>query len=220
MSLSVQDITTRVQRQFGDEANSQVSQQDVIRWINDAMREIAHANKLLQVKAVTDTLISIPTYALPTDISKLYSVKYNGVTLSVLSIAQVDNLVGVQDQTIQQGYPTGTPTHYWIWAGQINLWPAPDSALVGGLIAYYTRTPIPVGAPTDVPELPDEYHGRIVEYCLAQAFELDENFEVANAKMAAFKQGIVEQKDNDQEQQESYPFITDLDDEGTYYATR
>lgn len=220
MSLSVQDILTRVQRQFGDEANSQITQADVIRWINDAMREIAHANKLLQVKAVTDTIVNTGTYALPTDISKLYSVKYNGQTLNVLSIAEVDNLIGVQDMTIQQGYPTGTPTHYWIWANQINLWPAPDSALVGGLIAYYTRTPTQVVGVGDTPELPDEYHGRILEYCLAQAYELDENYEVANAKMAAFKEGVMSQKDNDQEQQESYPFITDLDDEAYYYATR
>lgn len=218
MSLSVQDILTRVQRQFGDEANSQILQADVIRWINDAMREIAHKNKLLQVKAETDTIVQVGAYALPSDISKLYSVQYNGQKLQVLSLAQVDELIGVKDQTIQQGYPVGTPISCWIWANQINLYPAPDTAIVNGLIAYYTRTPTPVAAPADVPELPDEYHGRILEYCLAQAYELDENYEVANAKMAAFKEGVAEQKDIDQEQQESYPFITDLEDESYQYG--
>jgi len=218
MTYTVQDILTRVQRQLGDEANSQITQADVMRWINDAMREIAHRNKLLQVKASTDTLVNVPTYELPTDISKLYSVKYNGQTLQNLSISQVDNLIGVQDQTIQQGYPTGTPTHYWIWSDQINLWPAPDTALDGGLISYYTRTPAQVGAVGDTPELPDEYHGRILDYCLAQAYELDENYQVAANKMAQFNQGVTEQKDIDQEQQESYPFITDLDDQAVYYG--
>jgi len=220
MTLSVAEITTRVQRQFGDEANSQITQADIIRWINDAMREITHRNKLLQVRAITDTLPNVKTYALPTDISRLYSIKYNGIQLTSLSMAEVDNLIGSEELTTQQGYPTGTPTHYWIFAQEINLYPAPDTALVGGLIAYYSRTAVAVTAGTDVPELPDEYHNRILEYCLAQAYELDENFEQSNAKMATFEQKVTAQNSIDEQQQEFYPFITSPEDEDslTYYA--
>lgn len=220
MTLSVAEITTRVQRQFGDEANSQITQADIIRWINDAMREIVHRNKLLQVKATTDTLTGVRSYALPSDISKLYSIQYNGVQLTNLSMAEVDSLVGNKDITTQQGYPTGVPTHYYIWADQINLYPAPDRNMDEGLSAYYSRTATQVADGTDIPEVPDEYHNRILEYCLAQAYELDENFEQSAAKMAVFEQKVTAQNSIDEQQQELYPFITTSEDEDcvNYYA--
>lgn len=216
MTLSVQEILTRVQRQFGDEASSQITQADVIRWINDAMREIVHKNKLLQVKAVTDSLVNVPAYALPADISKLYSVKYKGISLQPLSVAEADALIGALDVSVADGYPTGTPTHYWIWAQQINLYPAPDSSVEGAVTAYYSRTPTAVADLTDIPELPDEYHNRILDYCLAQAYELDENYEVSQSKMASFEQKVAAANDISEEQQETYPYITSLDEEAYY----
>lgn len=212
MTLSVQEIFDRVSRQFGDEAGSQVKITDVTRWINDAMREIVHKNKLLQVKATTDTMVGVPAYALPTDISKLHSIKYKGITLRPMSIAEADQQIGALDVSVANGYPTGTPTRYWIWAQQVNLYPAPDTAVDEGLVAYYSRTPVAVVNVGDVPELPDEYHNRIVDYCLAQAFEIDENFSVAQSKMANFEQKVAAANDISEEQQETYPYITDVED--------
>lgn len=217
MTLSVAEITTRITRQFGDEANSQISQEDIIRWINDAMREIAHKNKLLQAKAVTDVLSQIRTYTLPTDMSKLHSVRYKGVTLTPVTVAEADELLGQLDVTVTDGFPVGTPTHYWIWADQINLYPAPDTNVTGGLTAYYSRVPVPVANPGDVPELTDEYHNRILDYCLAQAFEIDENYQVSQAKMQAFNQGVAASNNISEEQQETYPYITSSYDETDFY---
>lgn len=213
MANTAGDVKTRVQRTFGDEAGSQVTAADVYRWINDAQREIAIANDLLQVKGTKDAVASDPTYSLPTDILKLLSVKYNGINLRALNLQEADEIIGTIDQTVAQGYPTGTPTHYWIFAGEINLYPAPDAALTGGIQIYYLKQPTEVTGDADDIGLPVEYFNRVVEYCLAQAYELDENYEAAQTKLAQFKAGVAELSQNEAwEQQEFYPHITSLPD--------
>lgn len=214
-NLTVSDIFIRVQRQFGDETSAQVTVDDVTRWVNDAMREIAIKNDLLQVKGSQDATASTIAYTLPVDIAKLQSVKYKGISLRSSSLQQIDEMIQSKDLTVVQGYPLGTPEYYWIYANQINLYPAPDSSLAGAMTIYYTRHPVPVTQSDDTPELSAEYDNRIVEYCLAQAFELDANFDVASIKMGSFRQGVADLKgEKDWTPQEFYPFITDSGDGG------
>jgi len=209
MGLTVQDIFTRIQRTFGDEAQAQLTQADVLRWINDAQREIAVANNSLQVKTTASSVAQQQAYSLPVGILRLHSVRYNGLALESRTLEQMDELIGTMDQTVAQGYPTGTPQYYYVWAGQINLYPAPDSPITNGLTIYYTREPVQVAALSDTPELPDQYHNRIVEYCLARAYELDENLFAANMAEQKFATGVAALKQDESEKvQEFYPFIT------------
>jgi hypothetical protein len=221
-TLTVQEILTRVQRAFGDEAQAQLTNADVIRWINDAMREIANNNNLLQVKATANTTVNVSAYALPAGIARLHSVRFRGLALQAISLEQADELIGSVDLTIQQGYPVGMPTHYWIFANQINLYPAPDTTATTDLTLYYTRQANPVVNLGDVPELPEQYHNRIVEYCMARAYELDENFFIASMKDQAFQAGVDKlRQDESWENQELYPFITSSSEDvssGWYFA--
>lgn len=208
-TLSVQEIFTRVTRTFGDEVQAQITTADVIRWVNDAMREIANNNNLLQVKATSPTTAQVSAYALPTGIARLHSVRFRGFALQSITIEQADEMIGSVDLTIQQGYPTGMSTHYWIYANQINLYPAPDTTSANDLTLYYTRQATPVALTTDVPEVPEQYHNRIVEYCLARAYELDENFFIASMTDQKFQAGVDKiRQDESWENQELYPFIT------------
>lgn len=221
-TLTVQEIFTRVQRSFGDEAQAQITQADLVRWINDAMREIANNNNLLQVKATANTTNGVSAYALPVGIARLYSVKFRGLALEAISLAQADELIGSIDLTVAQGFPVGTPSHYWIWAGQINLYPAPDTTATTDLTLYYTRQATPVANLGDVPEVPEQYHNRIVEYCMARAYELDENFFIANMKDQSFQANVDKiRQDESWKNQELYPFITSPAEEvnsGWYFA--
>ncbi len=83
---------------------------------------------------------------------------------------------------------------------------------------YYTRQPVQVTTSGDIPELPSQYHNRIVEYCLAQAYELDANMESYTTKMAAFKNGANQLKENaDWQQHDFYPSISvSVDDMGSW----
>jgi len=219
MGLTVQEIFTRVHRTFGDEAQAQLTQADIIRWINDAQREIAVNNNALQVKTTANSVAQQQSYSLPAGILRLHSVRYNGIAMESRTLEQMDELLGTMDQTVAQGYPTGTPQYYYVWAGQINLYPAPDTAIANGLTIYYTREPAVVANLSDTPELPDQYHNRIVEYCLARAYELDENLFAASMAEQKFSAGVAALKqDESYEAQEFYPFITSPSVESSAWA--
>lgn len=213
--MLVSDIITRVRRSFGDNNSVEVTDSDIIRWINDGMREITYQLELLQVKATAATVAGTSNYDLPGDLLKLHSIKWQGSQLQFVSLEQAEQLIPYKDNTAQ--FPTGTPTHYWVWGQQLYLYPAPSSAGSADLEAYYNRYPVEIASPTDTPELPTIYHNRIVEYCMAQAYELDENVFVAELKRNELSNNIQQMKSlNEWEDQDAYPFITSSAEDAGY----
>lgn len=203
-SLTVGDIIARVERQFGDEANIQIEDTDIIRWINDAQRELALHNNLLQARAVASSLKGQAEYTLPLDVLTIRSIRYDGLKLQPISAQEAE-------ERIQDTSQTGTPTHFWAWSQRITLYPTPDSAITDGLQIFYSRHPSTVAVATDIPELPAQYHNRIVEYCLKMAYELDENWTAAQVKGQQFQDGVNELKGNvDWVERDFYPTITSL----------
>ena len=206
-SLTVAEIATRVKRAFGDEAGAQINDTDILRWVNDAMKDIAINNDLLQVKATSDALIGVSEYHIPLDMLTLRSVKFKGSLLKPMSIQEANEYANGHDTTAEE--PTGTPTHYWLWSNTINLYPTPDRDEYGQLMLYYTRQPAVLTLTTEVPEIAPQYHTRLVEYCLAQAYELDADMESYKMKMQQFQDGMDRLKDNSERtQHDFYPSIT------------
>jgi len=209
MALLVSDVHTRVTRQFGDEANAQITSADTIRWINDCQREICTQNDVNQVTALAATTTNQRDYTLPAGIAKLRRVMYQGISLRMISIEEADELLSSHDLSIAGGYPTGIPTHAWIWGNTLSLYPAPSVGGASDLKLYYTGFVADVAATTDALTVPPQYHNRVVEYCIAQAFELDENYQLAQIKLGQFNSGMQKQQGNDTWQsQETYPTIT------------
>src|ERR1041385_4536998 len=67
--MNVSDVMTRIKRQFGDESQVQVTDSDIIRWINDGQRQIVMNNEgLLEQVAYTSTVINQQDYTLPVDL--------------------------------------------------------------------------------------------------------------------------------------------------------
>lgn len=214
--MLLSEIATRVKRTFGDEAGAQITDQDIIRWANDAQREIAVNNDLLQVTATTATVAGQDQYALPPDLLTLKSVRFQGRRLSSMTSAEMGEMIGSDAVT------RGIPTHFSVFAKKIDLYPAPDSSDPDDLQVYYTRQPMELMATTDTPELPAQYHNRIVEYCIAQAYELDDNLESSQKKMQQFEDGVARLKGvADWQDQDVYPSISvsanDCGDGGGYY---
>jgi len=196
-----------VQVKFGDEAGVQITKDNIIRWINDAQRALAVNNDLLQRKATSATVVDQTAYALPSDILQARSVKWQGHTLHALSQAEADHYVRDNETDV----PTGTPTHYWIWANSIYLYPAPSSAGSADLELYYIRQPVSITEDiatldSTALDLPLTYHNAIVDYVLVQAYELDDNWNAADRKAAHFAQASTDLK-NPADTNEFYPFI-------------
>jgi hypothetical protein len=202
--MLVSEIATRVKRQFGDDLGAQISDADIIRWVNDAMMEIAVANNLLQIAATADTTAGTAEYDLPNDVLRLRAVKFKGVKLNGLTMEDFDNMLSEAN-----GVSTGEPQAFYVYARKITLFPAPSANGTTDLKIFYNRTPTAVTVVGDTPEIPVQYHNRIVEYCIAQAAELDDNLEQYQLKMGMFKSSVETMKDdNTAEKFDTYPSIT------------
>lgn len=204
--MNVEQIIRRVKRQFGDEANVQINNTDIVDWINDAQREIAIHDDLFQTTSTTAVVNGQDQYHLPPDIMMLRSVRVAGRKLTPVSIEQAAELIPNLNSS-----PSGVPTHFTVFAAKIDLYPTPNFSDPNDIQLYYTRNPVVAVDPKDVPEIPLQYHNRIVEYCLQKAYELDENWEAANVKGQQFSVGVAEIKGRDVVQ-DYYPAITSIDE--------
>jgi hypothetical protein len=184
------DIITRVRRTFGDEAAVQVTDDDVIRWINDAQVEVVKHNEgALQKSAFVNLVANQSTYVLPTDLLLLRALRYKFTDmqsysrLRYQSMQEFDEVVDGWDGTL---YGTGSPLYFTMDEGKAILFPTPNQASTSGLKVLYNQKPTDVVLTSDALSLPLIYHNTIVTYCMWQASLLDEDHEPAMMYKSAF----------------------------------
>jgi hypothetical protein len=217
--LNVQDVVTRVKRSFGDEAGVQITDQDIIRWINDAQEQIVMDNEgLMEATASTDSVINQAEYDVPSDMSVLRSLKYRGYRLKPMSFAEFNEYVdGYSADEGVSPYGPGIPEIFMVWNNKITLFPKPNENLTNGIKIYYIKHPNSVGNLADSLTVPLQYHNAVVTYCLQQAYELDEDFNKAAAKKSEFNETMMKLNDrNKWTSQEYYPRITTLPEDENY----
>lgn len=192
--MNSSDIATRVKRTFGDESGVQITDADIIRWINDGMREIASNNDVLQVKGTLSSVSGQQAYNQPADCLTLRSLWYKNIKLDYMTIAQAEeSIVNMGTSTA----PSGDPTLYWIWADVINMYPIPADSTAAQITVFYTRTPVDVVNLGDAIDLPVAYHNALVTYVLKQAYELDEDWTASTNKFSEFQSGLNDLKENE-----------------------
>lgn len=213
--MNVNDIITRAKRQFGDESGVQLTDADIIRWINDAQRDISMKHNLLQTKASSNVVGGQADYSVPADLLNLFGVRYNGQRLVEYSLQEID-LDGLGSNPAE----TGTPASYSFFANVLTLYPTPVSDLVSGLTIFYTKQPTVITTAADPLTLPESYHNAIVSFVLTSAYEMDENWQAAQFKSAEFNGDMSELKGKlELQPEEFYPHITysgDYSDDWVY----
>lgn len=208
--MKLNDIIVRVQRQFGDDVQAQITKDDIVRWVNDACLEIVTNNDTAEGMIASKSVLSgTSVYDLPADIIRIRSVRVNGYKMAASTYEQLNEIDPDLENT------TGAPTHYWVYGGKLNLYPTPNEDL-GKINVLYVKTPdiMTVEMLTKEPDVPVQYHPRIVEYCIAQAAELDDNVGHYQIKMQQFNQSLQGLRQNS-EQPESegiYPSITYIEE--------
>jgi hypothetical protein len=212
--MIVSDIMSRVKRQFGDESGVQVTDADIIRWINDGMRHIVMQNEgLLEITATSNVVANQQEYSFPANLLIFKSLSYKGegqdsyFPLKGMGFPEFNSHIQGWDGT---AYGTSPPCVYTVFAGQIRVFPIPDVSITEGFKLFYNRVPTDIAAGSDTPELPVLYHPTIVDYCLKQAYEMDEDFEASGAKMEEVISSIqiLRGRDDGWKSQEIYPHIT------------
>ncbi len=187
--MKASDVISRVRNITGDVNSLQFSDEQLLDWINEGVRECAVMNNLLQKSGTSASVIGTSDYALPTDILKLHSVKYDGVKLDILTLEQFDARYGTADDI------TGTPMVCYIWAGKVNFFPAP--AAVGSIRIDYIYDPVIITDPNTELSIPVSYHQRIIDYTLAQVAQQDDNSNLYTLKMQQFETGVRGLKDDE-----------------------
>lgn len=205
--MNVQDVIDRIQRQFGDESGVQVTNDDIIRWINDAQRDIGQAQEILETIATTTSVVDQASYIIPSDIISLKRVTYAGKNIKNVSLQEFDQYI-TDNQDTPTINDTGTPEIFYSYGEEISFYPVPNVA-GDDIKLYYSQFPAEVASAVDDLTLPIKYHNRIVEYCLQQAYELDENFEAASYKESQFSNSMSQMKEDvSWKHHEYYPNIT------------
>jgi len=215
--MNVQDVVTRVKRTFGDEAGVQVTDADIIRWINDAQQDIALNNEqLMQAIAMADAVINQAEYDVPADFSILKFLMYKGFRLKKMSFQEFNEYIdGFTAAPGVSPYGAGIPEIFMVWENKITVFPKPQESLTEGFKIYYIKTPISVGLLADALTVPLQYHNAVVSYCLQQAYELDEDYQKSAIKKQEFNDTTM--KLNDREKvQDYYPRITTLPEDENY----
>lgn len=218
--MNVAQIQSYVKRQFGDESGVQVTDEDIIRWINSGMRQIVLQNESLLEKTSTANSVALQqVYSLPVDLLNLKGIQYREslttsyYVLKGYELTKFNQYIDGWDES-SSNQTNGVPFCYTVNEGQIIVHPTPDTAITAAFKIYYNRSPVEVVTAADTPELPILYHESIVKYCLQQAYELDEDWDgVGNKEGQLAKELDLLRGREDWKIQESYPVITVLNDD-------
>ena len=210
--MNVSDVARRVREAAGDTAVLQFTNSTLTDWINDGVRECIIENSLLQARASQNLVVGTSDYTLPTDIFKLHSVTVDGFKLEVLTLEQWQER-NAGEFSIPT--PSGSPFVCYVYAGVLTIWPKPDKVLP--LVINYSKLPTstvytePAGVPTWTPNtfsIPEQYHNRIVTYCLAQVALQDDLYDKYQALMDQFKTGVIALDHAAKTEEDLYPFIS------------
>lgn len=216
--MIVSDIQTRVKRQFGDEAGVQLTDDDIIRFINDGMRQMVASNEnLLQKVATASAVANQQDYTLPADCLILQGISYRGpsdssyLKLKYLSLNEFNEYIDGWDGT---QYGNSTPLVYMVFGSTVSFFPKPDQDAANAIKLYYNRVPANVTIAADTPDIPVLYHEVLVKYCLAQAYEMDEDFDAAVMKNQQIQGDMTVLRGRDSwKNQEFYSTITVLNED-------
>lgn len=219
MTLNVQDVANRVRRTFGDDAGVQIVDDDIIRWVNDAQLEICTENEeLLETVATANIVSNQAEYSMPTNMNTLRSLMYNNFRVKSLSLSEFNEYIdGWHAPTAAGGYGPGKPEVFMVYGSVVTLFPTPNENITNGLRIYYAKYPDSVGTLADGLGVPDRYHPSVVKYVLQQAYELDENAEMASFKAGQFTSQVQKLKNQEKDgATEYYPTITTLPEDDLY----
>lgn len=215
-SKTVQDVITAVKRQFGDESGQQVTDSDISAWVSDAQREIVvnnpEVNQAVVKFNVTAGQASYPLLANVPDMLVIHSLHFNGQLIRNMTFVQAqENIIKAGDTS-----QATTPQFWYEWAGVINFWPIPDTSLTNGVTVFYSKAPAEITSTGVVLSVPDSYFKSVVDFCMTQAYEMDDNAQMAQAKATQFETSMQKQANRQRSQDSFYPTVTLLPEDQDY----
>jgi len=193
------DVSDRVLATFGDTSGAQIDEATMLRWINDGQQEIVNNNAILKDVKLSNVVAGTAEYSFPADrVQYIEAVYINGRPIKNLSPQETREYILTQDPS--KAAVAEVPDVWYERAGVITFYPTPNKSFSNGLKLEYVKMPSAItGIGGDhVLNVPDRYLNELVNYCIAQALELDENYAAAEYKSKQFRDGLnrLSQKEN------------------------
>lgn len=208
-TLRLSDVIAEVKTQFGDTSGTELTDDMIARWVNQAQIEIISQSPFNKATATQNSVAGTQTFTLPADVMQVESIQYDGVILRNMSFEDANN----RFRGAQLG--TGTPNTWFVWGNSVYLYPVPDA--VKSLTIFYVKAPSTVSSPNDFLSCPDRYFNAIVEFCMSRAFAMDEDWTAQQVKSAAFDKNVRDNMNTDSVAAGTFFVIGDADEE--MYAT-
>lgn len=203
------DVASHVKAQFGDEAGAQITNAEIIRWINQAQDEICNVNRVIKAKGTTDIIAGQKDYDVSgLNVRQIESISIDGTFLKGLDFPTAKETILADPDS---GH-TSKPLYWYEWGGVVSLHPTPDKTAPDGITLYFTKNPTRVSNLSDYLGVPDKYYNNLLDLVLAKAYELDENWDASQMKQGSARRSLEEIGQEDLTTQHStYSTITVLD---------
>lgn len=211
------DVVRQVQRRFGDQIGSVITQQDVFDWVNEACIEIVKETKINSIELP----FTIATYLAGPNFIELSS---NHIVVEYVKFD--DWFLEIKDYRLLESKldRTGTPLYYYLdYLGQdvddpgvlrkthLKLFPNPDSGLSTSNLAVGLRSlPTPITALADPIDLPPQFHNDVMNFCLMRAHERNKDWQGMNVAAQNFNQGLVKRSEPSGDVEDSWPVMEDV----------
>lgn len=183
------DVSTRVRSGFGDTSGAQLGDSAILLWINDGQREIVNSNPILRATKIGDIIAGQYDYTFPSDaVLTIEAIYINGYPIRNMTPQAAREYIQKQDPTKLD--TAERPEVWYERAGTITFYPKPSKSITNGLKLEYIKNPAPIAALSNTLTIPDRYFNELVNYVMAQALEMDENYDAANYKQRQFRDGL------------------------------
>lgn len=179
------EVANSVKRQFGDPDGRQITNDDILNWINSAQQDIISQNPILKDSAQTNVVSGQDIYTYPSEsIQYIEALHYNAVPLEYYTFQEAQTyILSNPDADIVQDVK---PSIWYERAGNIYLFPKPLENVTNGLRLFFVRQPANLASLGATLSVPDKYFQRVIDLVLARAYQLDENWEAAQYKQAEY----------------------------------
>jgi hypothetical protein len=183
------NVADVVKRQFGDPDGRQITDADILRWINTAQQEIVSQNPILKETIVTGVVAGQDVYEYPSqEVQYIEALHYNGVPLEPYTFQEAQNYI--LQRKVETTMENSRPVIWYERNGEVWLYPKPDKTIADILKMFYIKRPADLLSLADPIQLPDRYYQRIIDLVLSRAYQLDENWEAAKYKQAEYITGM------------------------------
>lgn len=173
------DVATYVKRQFGDESGVQITDEDIIQWINIAQLELAQENEFSKKIGTTSLNEGQSEYNFP-DYEILYTqtIYVGSKVIKFLTFQEFQEYIQKKDGYETQG--ADTPSVWTEWGGTFTFWPTPKETKEDAVKVYFIAKPADVITLEDSLGIPDRLFSVLLMKVMVHAYQLDEQFDAAN----------------------------------------